>query len=421
MKPAKAVIQMEVKTETVSAISNKYPKLKYFFLIPVALLLFSLNIFYFNSFLKNGFSGYKNTMAVYAFIIIVTAAIPGMKKVWRFNILIALSLLFFSETYLRISKKGFPDYMERNSTSVFGPYMSQYHEYSGIRDGIYWLHPPNSKFQDTKAEFNFQYNYNELGLRERPMSEFLNNKSNILILGDSYTEGVGAPQDKNTPSSVEARLKSVYKKNDVKVINGGVNGSDLFFSYKLLERLYPTILPKVVVLNINSSDISDVSCRGGDGRFVNNKVEYENKGPWWEYIYSVSFILRTITNNVFHVSPAKYKYNVNLEIDYGKVIYDKIIHYDSFCKNRNVKFIVVFTPLVFQIVKSRFPYDKLIELLKINTDITIINLKEVFQQTGYITGDNFKEYYYQNDYHFKPDGYILTGNIIADEIVKYIK
>ncbi|MFN8296635.1 MAG: GDSL-type esterase/lipase family protein [Chitinophagales bacterium] len=390
-------------------------------IIATLIIAITGNIVSFIIFLKTGQSGYYVTVFFYMMIFFALLLIPLKHKVVKFNLFVFFFLLFCAESFLRISKKGFLDYMEMNSTSIFGCYLSKYHEYSGVRDGIYWLHAPNSSYTDKKPEYVQDYKCNEIGLRERPISEFKSNNFNILMLGDSFTEGVGCPQEQNTPSVMESALKSYYGKNGIKVINGGISGSDLFFSYKLMERLYTDVKPKIVVLNLNTSDIDDVFCRGGDDRFRENKVRYVNNSPWWEYLYSFSYLFRTVANTMFHTNPVSYNRSMTKDDECLKMIYFKILQYNQFCEKRDIKFVLVLSPILKELANNYYSYDKLDQVIKSNTSIQSINLKDIFLQRGYITSSNYNEFYYLQDFHFKPKGYQLVGNIISNEISAYCK
>ena len=370
-------------------------------------------------FFKTGKSGYVVTIFFYMMMISGFIIAPINKKILKFNIVAILLILFISESYLRISKKGYLDYMEQNSTGIFGNYLSKYYEYSGIRDGVYWLHAPNSSYIEKKTEFTQKYDCNSIGLRDRPLADFKNNASNILVLGDSFTEGVGCPQNQTTPSEIEREINKICSGKNIKVLNGGVSGSDLFFSYKLMERLYPIANPKIVILNINTSDIDDIICRGGEERFRNNSVRYVNFSPWWEYFYSFSYIFRTISNEIFHTNPVLYSRQRTQDINYLKIIYDKVLQYNDYCNKRNIKFVFVVSPILKELAENNFSFDELVQVINNNTQIHTINLKDIFLQKKYITKTNYTEYYYLQDYHFKPKGYQLAGDIIAADISKY--
>lgn len=385
----------------------------------VFFVLLLVNVILLFIFLKTGASGYLVTLFIYLFLLFGTLLIPNKFKVVKYNVLILVVLLFSVETYLKVSKKGYLDYIEYNTPGVFSRYLSKFYEYSGIRDGVYWLHSPNSSYTEVKTEFTQVYQSNEIGLRERSLEEFKNNLFNILVLGDSFVEGVGCSQEQTTPAIIESELATINNKKSIKVLNGGVAGSDLFYCYKLMEKLNKEINPKIVILSLNSSDINDIASRGGDERFQSNKVKYKNNAPWWEYIYSFSFITRVILNNYFHTNPIIYAEAKDREINYLKIMYDKIIEYKKYCDASGIQFVLVITPVLRELFSEYYYFDNLVMEIKKNTDIHVVNLREEFLQYSYINNQNYPEYYYLNDYHFKPKGYALVGRIITKEIQPY--
>ncbi|MBK9329174.1 MAG: hypothetical protein IPM95_07640 [Sphingobacteriales bacterium] len=215
-------------------------------------------------------------------------------RVLKYNLCTIVVLLFVTETYLRVSGKGVLNYMELKSNSLFAPYLSNNFEKNRLINGQY-VGKPNNQHQLQTNEYSYENNHNESGLREKPLKSFADTK-NILILGDSYTEGVGAPSDSTVAASLEHFLRE--QQAGYTVVNGGVSGSDLFYSYKLLEHLQPALQPRLVVLNLNYSDINDVAVRGGDERFKENgKLKYRLSKNW-EYFYSFSYLFRFIAHNL---------------------------------------------------------------------------------------------------------------------------
>jgi hypothetical protein len=147
------------------------------------------------------------------------------------------------------------------------------------------------------------YSYNSVGIRERNITAQEIDTSNVILcLGDSFTEGIGAPQGSSYVRLLDTMLK--IKNKNVLCVNGGISGSDVFFEFHKLEKiLYNTYKPQKVIISINDSDISDITFRGGSGRFLaNGYLRYRSSAPWWEYIYSWSYICRIIAHQVFDIN-----------------------------------------------------------------------------------------------------------------------
>jgi hypothetical protein len=178
--------------------------------------------------------------------------------------------LFLAELMLRFFyTKEFDSYGERNGSktyhSCYNTYIAPLDSYGGHR---FYINQPLSTDDFNKPEFHYLHKYNSLGLRDK---EFTTNKKphevRILGVGDSFTEGVGTCADSTWLKQLEYMLNSSGKDIYYTTMNGGVHGSDLFFSYDLFTRCLLQYKPDLVILNLNSTDIGDVISRGCSERF----------------------------------------------------------------------------------------------------------------------------------------------------------
>lgn len=96
---------------------------------------------------------------------------------------------------------------------------------------------------------------NTLGLRDpRQPSEIYSNEV-ILILGDSFTYGVGVKCQESYPVQLEKNLNITFPNRDIVVINGGSPGFDTQMEYSKLKRIYDYYQPKYVIIGFHSGDI----------------------------------------------------------------------------------------------------------------------------------------------------------------------
>ncbi len=115
-----------------------------------------------------------------------------------------------------------------------------------------------------RDEFQYLHHYNALGLRGAEPS-LDSNKINWVILGDSFTEGSGAPED----STWTVLLQNELNKNATdtlhpfQCISGGISGSELFSEHLILKELLLHYKPQRVIVAINQTDIDDVVKGGG--------------------------------------------------------------------------------------------------------------------------------------------------------------
>lgn len=368
-------------------------------------------------FYKIGIGGFHVTLTFYSLIFISSTFIN--KNTLKINILIILLFIFSIELYLRLSNKNL-SYSESNSGSIFTPYTSRsYGQNNSLINGLK-INEPNKSIYSSKIEFNYEHKYNEYGFRELSFSNYRNKPNNIVVLGDSYTEGVGAPFDSTGIMSIQNHLSNNgFKYN---VINCGVSGSDLIYAYKLLDTLYKTLRPKVILYNLDYSDIDDIIFRGGQERFKN----VIRKAYWWEFIYSFSFIFRNFANGQ-NINP-----NNKEQSDYEfawNTIQNTLNDFNNFCIKNNIIFVTILTPGPSEIyhLNQQFQLNTnwngnlkyVLEYNKKENNIKYIDTQEKIYNI--INADtNFYKYYYELDYHFRPLGYWHWGKIVSDDLVKYL-
>ncbi len=409
-KKKKHLSQKKKITEVMLSADNgnipdiKNTKNKY--LTGLLILIAALFIFLSVRFFSTGVSGYHMTLLFYA-ILFLSVFLFIRNKVVKYNFLAIVILFFCTETYLRISGKRILNYMELKSNSLFTPYLSNNFEKNRLINGLY-TGKPNNKHQLQTNEYSYENNHNELGLREKPLNIFKHTK-NILILGDSYTEGVGAPSDSTIAASLEYFLHSQQK--DYRVVNGGVSGSDLFYSYKLLEHLQPEIHPAIVILNLNYSDINDIAVRGGDERFKKDgKLRYR-LGKNWEYFYSFSYLFRFIAHNLFKVDP----YDLTEEdIRYAyTTIEQKVDDYIYWCNSHQSRFVLVFSPGPSELFNNYFSYAPVKSDIEQKKYFNIIYLDGFIREELYNNKIPLDSFYYRIDLHMRPKGNWFWGKAVA--------
>lgn len=394
--------------QPVSATWFKFKSAIFFLTKLIACLGILGSIYHGFLFYTTGESGYIVTILMYGTAFLVSICLIK-NRVWRFSTTLTFFILFLFETSLRISNK-YADYSERNSENLFENYHSaSYGQNEMLRDG-FWIQEPGATIRSRTAEYDYTAYYNGAGLRDSELSIFAK-KPTIIWLGDSYTAGKGAPQDSTGIKAFESCMTKSGSSKRYSVVNAGADGSDLVHSYKLLtEKLYDSLLPKVVIYNLNCSDINDISFRGGDNRFTQGM----RKASWWEFIYSFSYILRMVSNhfqlNPFVINEEDNAYSI-------QVIENKILDFKKFCEARDCKFILVITPIMKE-VRGNFScyYDMVGDL---QDKVPIINTQQAIADTIKKNGSNYADYYYPLDCHFTPKGYWLWGQIVAKEFNSY--
>ena len=102
-----------------------------------------------------------------------------------------------------------------------------------------WAPVPNSSAVVTNAR-TFHLQHNSLGFRDIEFKR--DGRPTALILGDSFVWGVDAEANERFTDLLRSRLP------DLNIVNAGVSGYGTDQEYLLLQRLWPTIQPALVVL-----------------------------------------------------------------------------------------------------------------------------------------------------------------------------
>ncbi|MBX7181190.1 MAG: SGNH/GDSL hydrolase family protein [Bacteroidia bacterium] len=169
-----------------------------------------------------------------------------------------------------------------------------YTSYWGFQSpGWYWTHTPNTTYLEKNSEFSYQNKYNSFGHRElEPVRLFNTNSCRVVVLGDSYVEGVGVPYD----SSLTRFLDNFASRDSIPVrfYNAGVAGSDPFYSYSWLRDHLTSLHPNLIIVAINPSDYSDYVFRGGFERFHSDGTTRFKEKPGIEFFFRYSHIVRLL-------------------------------------------------------------------------------------------------------------------------------
>lgn len=329
-----------------------------------------------------------------------------------------LFTLFFCEVTIRYLIKYPLSYSEINGdeyimTDLYARQSNIRFKYIEGRNDLYTLEFDSGEIRDNNC---LDYKYatdtcNSLGFRGLlPRSD----KKIIVVLGDSFTEGVGAPVDSSFPALLRNHILLEYP--DYDVLNAGVSGNDIFFDWKMVQKLQTKYELSQLIFLMNSTDINDVAERGGNERFLDNGLLKYNSRPWWEPVYAVSFIFRLITHNVM-----KYDFNLlsagECELRH-QIAIEKIASLISneinpWCEKHNVRLLIVTHPLNHEIDEDESEYSRLVHSLRNINTLKIVDCMSSFRNI-----ENAKDLYWNIDLHFKPQGYSIISETVIDNYFK---
>lgn len=336
---------------------------------------------------------------------------------------VALSALFTSELILKYAAKTHLSYSEKAGKMFYNSMYKTYFLERTIRKYIdkvdvqLLTRPPNTEEKLVYPEFTYVHKYNSLGLRDK--EPFLDTGSICIIgLGDSFTEGVGSSQDSTWVRLLEQGLQKKYPQEGINIINGGLNGSDPIASLKLLNKKLIGFNPKIVIVCINSSDVTELIIRGGKERFANESVEY-SKGPWWEFIYSFSYISRVLLHSIFEMD-----YTLLTKNQYQKRQKKALVQlkecvlkdYKGLSKTNGFKLVVVFHPMLHELEQGFFPLEGLFNDLVTDSSFTTVNMFEEYLANQPTERYEMQDIYWALDGHHNSHGYELWAQILMPKI-----
>jgi lysophospholipase L1-like esterase len=297
-------------------------------------------------------------------------------------------------------------------------YLSPYQEPGPNR--WYHLRGPNVVTSYGQPEFDYELATNSLGIRdveppmEKPSGEF-----RIVGLGDSFTEGQGVPYEDSYLKVLERNLNQKQTRVKVRVIVGGVAGSDPFYCYKLLENKLLRFAPDLVTLTINKSDITDIITRGGSERFLPGGTVRFAEPPADEWLFARIHLYRVfrmvvLRRDWFGLSPAEYAAKKTEAVEKLKGIVDE---YHQLARKENFRFVVILHPDSYELVSATYAFDA--EELKRHFSAKRIGYVDVMERLVEKAGPERKgreKLYWKKDFHHNEEGY----RIFAEAIEEYL-
>jgi lysophospholipase L1-like esterase len=320
--------------------------------------------------------------------------------------------LFAAEILLRVLCT-YCTWTERNKREFQSPYYIN-------EDSWYHVRQENLIARYHQSEFNYEIRTNSLGLRdiEHPLGK-APGELRILAIGDSFTEGQGAPFDQTWLSVLGRNLNRPEATRQYTIMAAGVAGSDPFYEYRLLVDKLFAYQPDLVMMVVNGNDVVDVILRGGEERFLPNGrvkgVEPPSKIVTW--LYTNSHFARFVLFEAFdytHLMITKSERGRRAVEALGK-IEALIVRLDKLLKNKGVGFILVVLPSRQDVERNRYNdlhnMQGLLDFSRAH-GIRTIEVKP-YLMAKLADGDvELDEMFWRMDYHFTPLGYRYMGEAV---------
>jgi lysophospholipase L1-like esterase len=320
-------------------------------------------------------------------------------------VLFNIALFFFlAEVVLRIGGY-YQNYGEANGGNFIDYFRSTY-------PGPLATWTPNKTHIHTTNEFSYEVASNSLGIRDVEHTlEKPQGVKRIVVLGDSFTEGVGAPFDSAWHQRMAYYLNQDSTLGEWEIINGAASGGDPFYGYEMLRRVGLQYEPDLVIQVFNSTDVHDYMARGGMERFVNDSHtvwRQPNMALHLAYKYShvVRFVVEELLKyNDFYQSP---KEQLQLEHASVSAYHDLFLQMDSLTSANGAKLVVAFQPMNYEVYDKHYYYatDSIHNL--VNRE-GIASMKVMDSLPQHML-DYHDQYYWPIDAHMNSFGYDAWGH-----------
>jgi lysophospholipase L1-like esterase len=312
-------------------------------------------------------------------------------------------------------------YLERSAgRSFFGIYRS------GFARPISptWLHvyAPHITVTYDRAEFTTATRTNAIGLCEREIDPVkAPGEFRIVALGDSFTEGVGAPAEAAWPRRLEARLNARASGRTTVVINAGIGGSDPWYEYMLLREKLLDPTPDLAIVAVNSSDVNDVMIRGGEERFrPDGTTRFARVAPRWEWIYGMSYLARHVVHDLlgydyFFIRKRDLAGERQRAVDRTLAALRAM---QALGRDRGFGVLIVTHPGINEAAYNHYDVDmhRLVDELARTPGLATLDLLAPWQPA--IAERGVETFFWPIDGHNTPEGYAWFAEAIADRLVE---
>ncbi len=253
---------------------------------------------------------------------------------------------------------------------------------------------PNQKIVIKREEFVNCHEYDNYGFRnyKNITSKIYDYK--ICIIGDSFIEGVGTPNDSTIPSLLQNIINLKTDKN-ILVYNAGIAGSNPIYSMNLFEKKLKNINFDLIINCIYANDISDIYI-----------LNHSKSIPLHEYIFAISHIARLFLINDDFMN-ASVKNQIYLQLSKSILRFNK--------KNYSKDIINIYIPSTSEI---RYK-DDFINMTKKQMLFDIkLDFRNILLDSIQSNSIDINSIYWKKDQHLKPDGNYFVANQIYNYLNK---
>jgi lysophospholipase L1-like esterase len=319
-------------------------------------------------------------------------------------------LYLFAESFILLTGAG-----KVRAEDINGYYMAPYET---IENNYYHILNACRSYELKTTEYFYHRNSNSFGHADYEWNVKKDSGTiRILCLGDSFTEGDGAPHDSSYVAHLRGLMLNSYPK--IEILNGGIRGSDPFFNYMNLKDRLLCYQPDIVIQSISSNDIFyDYRQRGGLERFgIDGQLKYN--APFWEPLYAASYVFRIfvraagynpdLTKTQWAENEMQHVQDSNNDLFAGE--------YLELAKDHNLHLLLIGLPMREEIKKEQYAFDwEAFERNLKEASINVLDLMPMYKKK--IEAGKFKEedLYWEQDMHHNGIGYKVMAECIHEEL-----
>lgn len=287
---------------------------------------------------------------------------------------------------------------------------------------------PNYEMRHRTSDFDKFIKINSMGLRDyehKKEKDLLTFR--ILVLGDSFTLGLGVNIEESYPKVLETMLNKnnngrVYKRYEV--INGGVDGYGTEQEYLYYTELGKEYMPDLVIVGLYSNDIEEVAA-GIPSTY--SKTKLKNSFYFLSYLRGLQILTTKYRGDLLQLYKGQYTPQFEDAIKRTKEYLNKI---RDFSISNGSKTVLVIIPFCLEIDRQEWDkkglsdtysevfFDKnmskfsdIFTEFEKSSNIPTLPLLPAFRKTG------TRPLYFKRDPHFTKEGHKLA----AENIYNFIK
>jgi lysophospholipase L1-like esterase len=217
---------------------------------------------------------------------------------------------------------------------------------------------PHYTMTHQTSEFSVSIKINSEGLRDH---DYPAKKDpmvyRILVLGDSFTFGVGVNAEESYSKMLEAMLNKAPRGKAARtyeVINAGVEGYGTEQEYLYLHQLQLRYEPDLVIVGLHNNDIDDVM-KGIPSVF--KKQRFKNRFYFISYLRGIQILLTEAFTKEFILENILAIYQDHYSPEFEKALHrteDLLVNIRDFSLSRGAKVLVVIIPSCLEIDRAEW-------------------------------------------------------------------